>query len=136
MQMIKVLLLILFALLPACTDSEPKTETAPPAVAASGPAAEQAAGPFLVFFLDPNGGPCRMQNDILNRMADELDGKAELRYVQTTVPTDLNYFYAYGIRGLPALVLVDGEGREIKRLPPGVRSAEEIRQLLKSAAKQ
>ena len=136
MQMIKVLLLVVFALLPACTDSEQKTEASSPAVTVSGQAGEQAAGPFLVFFLDPNGGPCRMQNDILTRMAAELDGKAELRYVQTTVPADLNYFYAYGIRGLPALVLVDGEGREIKRLPPGVRSAEEIRSLLKSAAKQ
>jgi thioredoxin 1 len=88
----------------------------------------------LVFFLDPNGRPCQMQDAILKDMAAELEGIVKLRYVLTTVPSDLNYFYSFGIRGLPALLLADASGKEIRRLPPGVKSAEEIRGLLQFAS--
>jgi len=87
---------------------------------------------LLVFFLDPNGGPCRMQNKILEDMAEEFQGKVGLRYVMTTVKDDLQYFYAYGVRGLPSLILTDKSGKEVKRLPPGVNQADSIRELLKS----
>ena len=85
---------------------------------------------FLVFFLDPNGGPCRMQNSILEGMTAELKGKVNLRYVKTTIPEDRQYFYDYGIRGLPSLLLADASGKEIKRLSPGVNPVEAVRQLL------
>ncbi len=106
------------------------TTTAPASVSAH--AAAETTGPFLVFFLDPNGGPCRMQNSILSKMSTELEGKVNLRYVQTTVPEDLNVSYAYGIRALPTVLLADASGKEIKRLTPGVKSADDIRGLLKS----
>jgi thioredoxin 1 len=88
----------------------------------------------LVFFLDPNGRPCQLQDEILQGMAGELEGFVNLRYLMTTVPGDLDYFYSFGIRGLPALLLADASGREIRRLPPGVKSAAEIRALLQFAA--
>ena len=71
-----------------------------------------------------------MQGDILNQMSAELDGKVLVRPVQTTVPTDRDIFYAYGIRALPTILLADSAGKEIKRLSPGVHSAETIRGLL------
>jgi thioredoxin 1 len=88
--------------------------------------------PSLVFFLDPNGRPCQIQDEILRGMSGDLQGVVELRYVQTTVPSDINVFYAFGVRGLPTLLLTDASGKEIRRLPPGVKSAEEIRTLLQA----
>lgn len=139
----RVLTVAVLMLLLACSDEAPVAQSAQPqssapavaaapAVPAAPAPAVAAADHFLVFFLDPNGGPCRMQNSILEGMADELQGKVNLRYVQTTVKDDLQYFYAYGIRGLPSLVLADANGKELKRLPPGVNPVEKIRELLQT----
>lgn len=87
-------------------------------------------GPQLLFFLDPNGGPCMMQGRILASMEEDLRGQATIREIRTTIPEDRPLFGQFGIRGLPSLILVDGGGKEIRRLPPGVKSAEEIRFLL------
>ena len=73
-----------------------------------------------------------MQNNILKEMAGELNGKVAIQYVQTTVQADLNIFNQYGIRGLPTLILAEAGGKEINRLPPGVKSSDEIRLLLQS----
>jgi len=87
-------------------------------------------GPQLLFFLDPNGGPCMMQGRILASMEEELRGRAAVREIRTTIPEDRPLFGQFGIRGLPSLILVDAGGKEIRRLPPGVKTAEEIRFLL------
>ncbi len=89
-------------------------------------------GYHLIFFLNPNGGPCLMQERILAGMRNELQGKITVRYVKTTVEDDIPVFGRYGIRGLPSLVLVDASGKELKRLPPGVKSVEEIRGLIQA----
>ncbi len=86
----------------------------------------------LVFFLDPNGGPCRLQVTILNDMAAELRGKIDIQYVQTTVPGDRDIFYQYGIRALPTLLLADANGKEISRMSPGVKQSDDIRRLIKT----
>lgn len=100
-------------------------------VSAPGPT-HQAADFKLMFFINPDGGPCRMQNTILKEMAGELSGKVDIQYVQTTVAADLNIFNQYGIRGLPTLVLADAGGKEINRMPPGVKNSDDIRLLLQS----
>lgn len=135
----KLFAISLFVFLFACSEETPvpKAEApqkAAPAATASASAEQPAsmADHFLVFFLDPNGGPCRMQASILKGMEDELQGKVNLRYVQTTVKDDLQYFYAYGIRGLPSLVLTDASGKELKRLAPGVNPVENVRGLLQA----
>jgi len=92
----------------------------------------QPAGFKLVFFLNPNGDPCRMQNAILNDMSNELKEKVDIQYVQTTVPDDRDLFYHYGIRGLPTLLLADASGKEIKRMSPGVKGVDDIRLLIQS----
>ncbi len=84
----------------------------------------------LVFFLDPNGGPCKKQNMILQGMLDELNGKVNLRYVTTTLSDNRDLFYNYGIRALPTLLLADSSGNEIKRMTPGIQNATDIRAFL------
>lgn len=136
----KILIVISLFLLFGCSDEAPIAQNAQPQKAApaaivAAPAASQVTADsdhFLIFFLDPNGGPCRMQSSILQEMSEEFKGKVSLRYVQTTVKDDLQYFYAYGIRGLPSLVLADASGKEIRRLAPGVNPAENVRQLLQA----
>ncbi len=132
--MTRYLLLIVVALLTWGCSQEPPAAQTKPATAESktGQTAAQVRIPehLLVFFIDPNGGPCRMQGEILERMSHELNDKVLIRPVQTTVPADRDLFYAYGIRALPTILLADAGGKEIKRLPPGVQSAEMIRELL------
>lgn len=129
MKLVSGLLAIL--LFPGCSENpqtdKPRAETA----AASAVTQPSARAHSLVFFLDPNGAPCQMQDRILRGMSAELQ-EIDLRYVRTTVPSDIDTFYAFGIRGLPALLVTDASGKELRRLPPGVKSEEEIRTLLRS----
>jgi thioredoxin 1 len=118
---ISSVLLLLFLL--GCSEGEKVPATA----ALSSPGGT----PQLLFFLDPNGGPCMMQGRILASMEEDLRGQATIREIRTTIPEDRPLFGQFGIRGLPSLILVDGGGKEIRRLPPGVKTAEEIRFLLK-----
>jgi len=86
--------------------------------------------PRLVFFMNPNGMPCQLQDRVLREMARELSARAELVYYRTTDPADLAQFGRYGIRSLPALVLTDAAGQEIRRATPGIQSADQIRGLV------
>jgi thioredoxin 1 len=86
--------------------------------------------PRLVFFLNPNGAPCQLQDRVLRDIAPELSARAELVYYRTTDPGDLAQFGRYGIRSLPMLVLTDASGREIRRATPGIQSADQIRRLI------
>lgn len=109
----------------ACTQSEA-------ASTASRPAASAPTGtlPRLVFFMNPRGQPCMMQESIIRGMAGELTGKIDVVYYKTTESDDLARFQEFGVRSLPSLVFTDPAGREIRRAAPGIRSADEIRQLV------
>ncbi len=93
-------------------------------------ASHPAALPRLVFFMNPNGAPCQMQDQILQGMSSELKGKASVVYYKTTVPSDIAMFQQYGIRSLPTLLVTDASGKEIRRATPGIQSAVQVRQLL------
>ena len=130
-----VILVILLMLAFGCSNDQDVAQLSQPTQRVSSTPAHAitaATTPFLVLFIDPNGGPCRMQDSVLKNMSAELEGKVNLHYVLTTVPEDRNTFYAYGIRALPTVLLADASGKEIKRLTPGVKSADDIRGLLKS----
>ncbi|MGD8833435.1 MAG: thioredoxin domain-containing protein, partial [Desulfobacteraceae bacterium] len=86
----------------------------------------------LIFFLNPNGGPCRIQDGILKSMSDEFKGKVGLKYIKTTDPADQKLFYKYGIRALPTLILTDASGKEISRMTPGIKQPAEIRDFIQS----
>ncbi len=97
---------------------------------AGGAAPATAGRPRLVFFMNPNGMPCQMQDRILRDMSPELGGKVDVVYYRTTERAELAEFGRFGIRALPTLVLTDATGRELRRAPPGIQSAEQVRQLV------
>ena len=108
------------------------------AIASSAPVAladaarPAAALPRLVFFMNPGGAPCQMQDRILQEMAPELKGKAEVVYLKTTVAGDIAKFQQYGIRALPTLIVTDASGKEIRRATPGIQSVTQVRQLVQN----
>jgi thioredoxin 1 len=108
------------------------TRAAEPArrVAASHAQQAPAPRPRLVFFMNPNGMPCQMQDRILHDMGAELTERAELVYYRTTVPADIAKFNEYGIRALPTLVVTDPQGRELRRATPGIQQMPQVLKLL------
>lgn len=86
--------------------------------------------PTLIFFINPNGAPCQMQDRILQSGKAELDKRVKLRYVKTTEPNDRELFYQFGIRSLPNLILVDAKGVELNRFAPGIQDLETIMSVL------
>lgn len=80
----------------------------------------------ILFFMNPNGHPCQMQNAILGEIKDSLATLATITYIKTTEPKDQDAFETYGIRGLPSLIIVDKDGKELKRFTPGIQSADVI----------
>jgi len=90
----------------------------------------------LLFFLNPYGQPCRMQDSVLKGMGEKLTGSAELKYIKTTDPDSRAQFSKYGIRALPSLILVDGEGNSVKRFPPGIQSENSILDAMEAGEKR
>jgi thioredoxin 1 len=76
----------------------------------------------IVFFLNPQGGPCRAQNEIVQQLHKDRKGNFTLAYVSTQNQGDQKAFYEYGVRNLPQLVLVDGRGKIAQFFPPGIQS--------------
>ncbi len=86
----------------------------------------------VVFFQNPNGGPCKAQNEILQKLLKERKGNFTIAYVNSMKPEDQKAFYDYGVRNLPSLVLVDGSGNISRVFPPGIQSYETLAQSLDS----
>jgi hypothetical protein len=104
---------------------------AKPAPGATKPAAPKAQAapapkPTLLFFINPAGRPCQMQDQILSESKAQWEPLATLRYARTDTAADRETFYAYGVRSLPNLILVGTDGKELRRFPPGIQSAESI----------
>ncbi len=105
---------------PAATPSPSHAPLAAPATARA----------RLVFFMNPNGGPCQMQDRILHEMATELAQRVDVVYYRTTEPADIARFEQYGIRSLPQLLVTDAAGRELRRATPGIQGPDDLRRLL------
>jgi thioredoxin 1 len=121
--------------LAGCTDALSAPAPAPslpahatPSTAPSRPAAT--SRPRLVFFMNPNGRPCQLQDQVLRGMAAELNGRAEVVYYRTTEGNDLPRFEQFGIRSIPQLVVTDQTGAELRRATPGIQSEPQVRQLI------
>ena len=116
----------------ATTTGCSKAESAvppPPTQAAHAAAPVPGARPRLIFFMNPNGRPCQMQDQILRAMPD-LSARAEVVYYRTTEPSEIGRFEQYGIRSLPQLIVTDANGNELRRATPGIQSDPQVRQLL------
>lgn len=122
------LFVLVFAGLAGCSRGEaaPRSE---PAATLPAPTADGRL-PRLIFFMNPNGRPCQIQDKILDDMGAELKGKVEVVYYRTTAREDIAKFDQYGIRSLPALVLTDADGRELRRPTPGIQGTGAVRRLL------
>ncbi len=104
---------------PAATPSPSHAPLAAPATARA----------RLVFFMNPNGAPCQMQDRILREMSAELS-RVDVVYYKTTEPADIARFQEYGIRSLPQLVVTDPTGRELRRATPGIQGPDQVRSLI------
>ncbi len=121
----RILLAVALALVVGCSRQPAPTASPQP----QAPAA--AAGrPTLVFFMNPNGRPCQMQDQILRDMGAELGARVDVVYLKTTEPRDIDLFRQYGIRSLPTLLVTDAAGKELRRATPGIQSAAQVRQLV------
>jgi thioredoxin 1 len=80
----------------------------------------------LLFFINPSGMPCQMQDQILNKIKDKINSKVDIVYYQTTAESDLQQFYKYGVRALPSIIVLNSSDMEFKRFPPGIQSPESI----------
>jgi thioredoxin 1 len=130
MHKLALLSSLLVVLLSSCT-SAPESAAPPPAPAAAvssvGPVADQVGlERTLLFFLKPSGRPCIRQDAILRDMGSRLTDKVDVEYVPVTDPGNRPTLREYGVRSLPALILVDADGAELHRFPPGIRDADAI----------
>ncbi|HEX9053164.1 MAG TPA: thioredoxin family protein [Anaeromyxobacter sp.] len=132
---LQALALALGAALLACSSgaSEP-TFVAPAATPGPAPSHAAAAQPIgqrvrLVFFMNPYGAPCQMQDRILHEMSADLS-RVDVVYYKTNQPADLARFEEYGIRSLPQLLVTDATGRELRRATPGIQGPDQVRGLI------
>ncbi len=101
-------------------------------VAVAGPAASRSTAELqksiaagkktIVFFQNPMGGPCRAQNEIIQKLLKDRKNNFTVAYVSTMKPEDQRAFYDYGVRSLPTVVLVDKQGTIATFFPPGIQS--------------
>jgi thiol-disulfide isomerase/thioredoxin len=80
----------------------------------------------LVFFQNPQGGPCRAQKEVLQKLQQDRKNNFNIANVSTMKAEDQKAFYDYGIRNLPMLVLVDKQGNISRVFPPGIQSYEAL----------
>jgi len=80
----------------------------------------------VVFFLNPQGGPCRAQNEVLTKLHQDRGGNFNMAYVNAMNPADQQAFYDYGVRNLPTVVLVDSRGKIYRNFPPGIQTYEAL----------
>jgi thioredoxin 1 len=85
----------------------------------------------LLFFINPNGTPCQMQDAILKEALPSIKDIVNIKYIQTTNDYDTEYFYKYSIRGLPSIIIIDKKNNTIKRFSPGIQSAAAIIETVK-----
>ena len=78
----------------------------------------------VVFFLNPQGGPCKAQNEILKNLQKDRKNNFNIAYVSALEQANRKAFYDYGVRSLPTLVVVDGNGKIAKYFPPGIQTYE------------
>jgi thioredoxin 1 len=106
------------------------TQAGNPAAPISTPELKQVIGangkPTLVFFQNPQGGPCKIQKQVLDTLQSERKGKFNLVAVNAMKQEDQRAFYDYGIRSLPSLVLVDKSGKIARVFPPGIQNQETL----------
>lgn len=114
-------LIALTTLLAGCPAGSGDAPAAPLSTAALRQTIGSGGKPTVVFFLNPQGGPCQAQNGILEKLFQDRGGNFNVAYVNTLKPEDQQAFYDYGVRNLPSLVLVNSAGRISRVFAPGIQ---------------
>lgn len=114
---------------PDCVKYTNAKKGAPQQAAAS--KQETAIKKELLFFMNPYGRPCQMQDAIIQEKLKDIGSVATVRYIKTSESADRALFGHYGIRGLPSLVVIDDKGNEVHRFSPGVQDGDAIIQVLR-----
>lgn len=117
---------------PVSVEAQASTPPASTPVTASAPASTTtpAAKNTLLFFMNPGGVPCQIQERILNELGSQLTDQVTVVKINTEVPADRPTFNQYGIRALPTLVILDSAQKEVLRLPPGIQQGDYLVQAL------
>ena len=76
----------------------------------------------VVFFINPNGGPCKAQKEILVQLQKDRKENFNIAYVDAMNQANQRAFYDYGVRSLPTVVVVDSKGKIAKYFPPGIQA--------------
>jgi thioredoxin 1 len=87
----------------------------------------------VLFFLNPNGAPCKLQNVEIEKLKQNQGDKINIVYVNAMSQADQQVFYDYGIRSLPSLVLIDSKGGIAKYFPPGIHKYDSLVDAINSA---
>jgi len=87
----------------------------------------------VVFFLNPNGGPCKEQNEVVQKLQKDRKNNFNLVYVSALEQVNQQAFYDYGVRSLPTLVVVDSKGKIARFFPPGIQAYETLSAALDGA---
>jgi thiol-disulfide isomerase/thioredoxin len=108
----------------ALLSAQPSNTTSAPKAASS--ATQQKPSRTLLFFINPHGQPCQMQESIIAQNAAKINAQVNVRYIKTTDEQNYPLFQKYAVRSLPMLVVIDEHGTVVHRFTPGIRSAQEI----------
>lgn len=118
MKKLLPLFLVSLLFLVSCKTEDTQSETA-----SNSSVAQSDSDLKLLFFMNPNGRPCQIQDDELK--GGEL-AQIPVEYIKTTVKADRKKFYDFGVRSLPTLILVDKENKVKKRFTPGIQQVAAI----------
>jgi len=80
----------------------------------------------LLFFMNPAGLPCQIQDKILKELPADVRAKVQVSQIRTDITEDHAQFNKFGIQALPSIIILSPSGEEYKRFSPGIRSKEEL----------
>ncbi len=82
------------------------------------------------MFMNPSGRPCQIQMAILEKHRGDIEQHYQIRFVNATNPSDRPLFYQFGVRGMPAIILLNDSGRVHHRFPPGIMDRNQLLQAI------
>jgi thioredoxin-related protein len=80
----------------------------------------------LLFFLNPNGRPCQNQHAILEEIKSNVQNKLDYVYISSLDPNNNQFYYQFGVRSLPTIILLNKESKIAQRFSPGIITKESL----------
>ena len=124
---------LVFSVLVSCSETEAKQPDSQKQEQEQEQEQEQAQSKSqtILFFMNPHGRPCQIQDSIITSMGSDVTENASVQYIKTTERSiAMPLFQKYGVRALPSLIILDENGNEKKRFSPGIQGSEQITKAL------